>query len=176
MRELISAETIADRVRELGAEITRDYAGSNDLVLIGMLRGSVCFLPDLMRAIGLPMRIGFLGLHRYDGTVGGDLRLSADETDNIAGADVIVVEDIVEKGTTLHAALDLLRERLPGSLAVVALLQKPGLAEFPLPELRYVGFEAGPEWVVGYGLDLDQRYRNLPYIAALEREDLANRP
>lgn len=173
MRELINAARIAERVRGLGAEIERDYAGSPDLVLIGMLRGSVCFLPDLMRCVALPMRVGFLGIHRYDGTVGGDLRLSADETDNIAGADVLIVEDIVEHGTTLQAALDLLRDRLPRSIAVAALLSKPGALKHPLPELRYVGFEVGSEFVVGYGLDFDQRYRNLPYIAALEPGDAA---
>jgi hypoxanthine phosphoribosyltransferase len=173
MRELISAEQISARVRELGAEIARDYASSNDLVLIGMLRGAVCFLPDLMRAIDLPLRVGFLGLHRYSGTLGGDLRLSADEMDNVAGADVIVVEDIIEHGTTLNAALELLRDRLPGTISVATLLRKRELVRFAFDELRYVGFEIGPEFVVGYGLDHDQRYRNLPFVAVLEAGDRA---
>jgi hypoxanthine phosphoribosyltransferase len=170
MRELISADRIADRVRALGAGITQDYASSADLVLVGMLRGSVCFLPDLMRAIDLPLRVGFLGLHRYDGTLGGDLRLSADETDNLAAADVVIVEDIVEHGTTLNAALELLRDRMPRSVAVATLLWKPGSAKFSFEELRYVGFEIGPEFVVGYGLDHDQRYRNLPFVGVFEPE------
>lgn len=168
MRELLSAEAIAQRVAGMGAEITRDYAESPDFVLIGMLRGAVCFLPDLMRRIDLPLRVGFLAIHRYEGTLGGDLRISADETDRIANADVLVVEDIIEHGATLSAALAILRDRLPRSLAIATLLRKPGSARFDFPQLRYVGFEIGPEFVVGYGLDLDQRYRNLPFVGVIE--------
>ncbi len=170
MRELISARRISERVRELGAQIERDYADGGDLILIGMLRGSVVFLADLMRCIDLPLRIGFIGIHRYAGTTGGDLRMSADVTDDLKGTDVIVVEDIIEHGTTLNACLELLRAREPRSIAIAALLSKPQCTKFEFPELRYTGFEIGSEFVVGYGLDHDQRYRNLPYIAVYAGE------
>ena len=168
MHELISADRIAVRVREMGAEIARDYADSDDLVLIGMLRGSAVFLADLMRAIDLPLRVGFLGLHRYEGTTGGDLRMSADVTDNVKGADVIVVEDIIEHGTTLNACLQMIRLREPRSIAIATFLRKPESAKFDFAELHYTGFEIGAEFVVGYGLDHNQLYRNLPYVADFE--------
>jgi len=170
MRELISAGRIAQRVREMGAEIERDYAGCDDLILIGMLRGSAVFLADLMRCIDLPLRVGFVGIHRYEGTTGGDLRMSADVTDNVKGADVIVVEDIIEHGTTLNACLEMLRAREPRSIAIATLLRKPDRARFEFADLRYTGFEIGNEFVVGYGLDHDQRFRNLPYVAVFEDE------
>lgn len=168
MRELISAERISERVREMGAEIERDYADCDDVVLIGMLRGSAVFLADLMRCIDLPLRVGFVGIHRYEGTTGGDLRMSADVTDNVKGADVIVVEDVIEHGTTLNACLELLRAREPRSIAIASLLRKPDQARFEFADLRYTGFEIGNEFVVGYGLDHDQRFRNLPYVAVFE--------
>lgn len=137
-------------------------------MLVGILRGSLCFLADLSRAVHLPAYVDCLGLRSYVGTEGGQPRVTADLVEDIAGADVVVVEDIVERGTTLAMALDVLRRMQPGSLAVCTLLRKPAAASVPIPELRYVGFEIADEFVVGYGLDFNGRYRNLPAIRVLD--------
>lgn len=168
MKPLLTADQLALRVAELGAEIAADYRGQPDLVLVGILRGSLFFLADLARAIDLPLRVDCIGLRSYDGTVGGEPRITADLVNDIAGASVIVVEDIVERGATLTTALAMLRARGPADIAVCSLLRKPGLVRVALPELRYVGFDIGPKFVVGYGLDHDELYRNLPYVGVLE--------
>lgn len=171
MRVLLTKEQIDQRVRELGAEITRDYADSNDLVLVGVMRGSVCFLADLMRAIDRPLRIDFCAVQSYEGTTGGKPGLVTDLLGDVRGADVVLVEDIIERGVTLRAALELVKRSEPASVRICALLQKDVPRDWE-PEAAYVGFEIGPEFVLGYGLDYNQRFRNLPYIANPNEDDL----
>ncbi|MCC7364451.1 MAG: hypoxanthine phosphoribosyltransferase [Dehalococcoidia bacterium] len=175
VRVLITAEEIASCVRELGARIADDYRDSPDLVLVGVLRGSFCFLADLARAIHVPLRVDCIGLASYAGDRAGAVRITSDLVENIEGADVIVVEDIIERGSTLGAALELLAARQPASLAVCSILRKDVPREHDI-DARYVGFEIADEFVVGYGLDYAQRFRNLPYIGIPGPEDLAAHP
>lgn len=173
VQTLISADEIRGRVRALAKQISADYAASPDLVLVGVLRGSVCFLADLMREIDLPLRFDCIGLKSYAGTEGGTPIVTTELIDVVAGADVLLVEDIVERGTTLRAALDAVSALGPRSLEICALLRKAIAGQGPLPPARYIGFEIGPEFVVGYGLDYNQRFRNLPCIAIPSPADLA---
>ena len=168
VRELISGEVIARRVRELGAEITRVYGGS-DLVLVGVLKGSFMFLADLCRAIRLPLSIEFLGLASYgdETKTSGVVQITADLTRPVEGKDVLVVEDIIDTGLTMEYLLETLRLRLPKSVKITALLHKPDRSVRPMP-IDYLGFTIPDAFVVGYGLDHAQRYRNLPYIGVLE--------
>lgn len=168
MRELIPAADIAARVRELGAVIGADYRDSPDVVLVGVLRGSFCFLADLARAIEIPVRIDLLALRSYQATSGGEVERLAGPFDSVAGADVILVEDIIERGSTVDCASELVMAAGARSVAVCTLLWKPAAGG---PRARYTGFEVADEFVVGYGLDLDQRLRNLPYVAVLEPGD-----
>lgn len=170
MRVLLSEEAIAVRVRELGAEITADYAESDDLVLIAVMRGSMCFVADLMRAINRPLRLDYLALRSYDGIDGADVAITTALTEPLRGADVLIIEDIVDRGVTLRVAFDLVQRQEPRSIEVCTLLQKP--LQPGVAEPRYAGFVVGKEFVVGYGLDYDQRYRNLPYIAVPNEADI----
>jgi hypoxanthine phosphoribosyltransferase len=156
------------RVSELGAEITRDYAG-REVLLLGVLKGAVFFLADLMRQIELPCEVDFMAVSSYGSLTdsSGVVRILKDLDAPIEGKDVLIVEDIVDSGLTLNYMLRNLRGRDPRSLEVCALLVKPGRRKIDLP-IRYVGFEIPNLFVVGYGLDFDQRYRNLPYVAAVE--------
>lgn len=173
MKVLLGRAEIARRVAELGAQITRDYEGRGDLVLVGVLRGAVCFLADLMRAVELPTRVDMLGLRSYEGMTGSEARVTADLVDDVVGKHVLLVEDILERGTTVAAAFACLRERAPASVEVCVLLRKPeGLRTTVLAPVRYVGFDIGPEFVVGYGLDYEGRYRNLPEVVVLTEEEL----
>ena len=165
---VVEAGELQSRVRELGAEITRDYE-SRDLLLLGVLKGAVFFLADLMRAVELPCELDFMAVSSYGSLTdsSGVVRILKDLDAPIEGKDVVIVEDIVDSGLTLNYLLRNLRGRDPRSLEVCALLVKPGRRKIDLP-IRYVGFEIPNRFVVGYGLDLDQRYRNLPYVAAVE--------
>ena len=165
---LLSSEVIAERVRELGASITRDYEGRS-LVLVSILKGSFIFAADLVRAIGLPVRIEFLGVRSYgQGTTSsGVVQITHDLANPIEGEDVVLVEDIVDTGLTVAHLLELLRTRLPRSLKVCALLHKPARLCTPVP-IEYLGFTIEDRFVVGYGLDRAEAYRNLPYIGILE--------
>jgi hypoxanthine phosphoribosyltransferase len=165
---VVEAEVLQTRVREIGAEITRDYAGQ-DLLLLGVLKGAVFFLADLMRNIDSPCELDFMAVSSYGSLTdsSGVVRILKDLDAPIEGKDVLIVEDIVDSGLTLNYLLRNLRGRNPRSLEVCALLVKPGRRKIELP-IRYVGFEIPNRFVVGYGLDLDQRYRNLPYVAAVE--------
>ena len=165
---LISSSQIERRLNELGAEITRDYAGKEPL-LVGVLKGVTCFMADLMRHVSLPASIDFMTISSYEGDRTGAVRIVQDLTENITGRDVIIVEDIVDTGMTLQHLMKLLEDRDPVSLRVCALLDKRArrLVETPL---AYVGFELPDEYVVGYGLDYRQRFRNLPFIATLRPE------
>jgi hypoxanthine phosphoribosyltransferase len=161
---LISEKELRERVLELGAEITRDYAGRPPL-LIGVLKGAIMFMADLARAIHLPVEIDFMAVSSY-GTAtktSGIVRIVKDLELDLSGRHVIVVEDIVDSGLTLSYLQRGLLAREPASLEICALLLKEGLQRVDL-EIRYVGFKIPPEFVVGYGLDVAERYRNLPEI------------
>ena len=165
---IVEADELQARVRELGAEISRDY-GRREVLLLGVLKGAVFFLADLMRAVDLPCELDFMAVSSYGSLTdsSGVVRILKDLDSPIEGRDVLIVEDIVDSGLTLNYLLRNLRGRDPRSLEVCALLVKPGRRKIDLP-IRYVGFEIPNRFVVGYGLDLDQRYRNLPYVAAVE--------
>ncbi len=169
MVTMLSAEEIAARVKELGAEITRDYQG-RDLVLVCVLKGSFVFAADLARAIDLPIRIEFLGVRSYgEGTESsGVVQITQDLSRPIAQEDVLLVEDIVDTGLTIAHLIDLFRTRQPHSVKVCALLHKPARARVSV-EVDYLGFTIEDRFVVGYGLDFAEKYRNLPYIGVIER-------
>jgi hypoxanthine phosphoribosyltransferase len=166
--ELISADAIARRVAELGAQLTADYreaAGRADVVVLGVLKGSVIFMSDLVRAIGLPVYLDFIGISSYgDATVSsGVVQITQDLTRPVEGRHVIVVEDIVDTGHTVHYLMENLATRRPASLKLCALLHKPDRSERDV-KVDYLGFTIPNKFVVGYGLDVAQQYRNLPFI------------
>jgi hypoxanthine phosphoribosyltransferase len=165
---LVSEEDLQRRVRELGAEISRDYAGK-DLFLVGVLKGAVFFLSDLMRCIEVPCEVDFMAVASYGSSTdsSGVVRILKDLDATIEGKDVLIVEDIIDSGLTLSYLLRTLRAREPRSLEVCALLTKPDRREVDLP-IRYTGFEIPNRFVIGYGLDHAERFRNLPYVAVLQ--------
>jgi hypoxanthine phosphoribosyltransferase len=167
---MLSPEVIAARVRELGAQITRDYA-DRALVLVCVLKGSFVFAADLARAIDLPLRIDFLGVRSYgEGTeTSGVVQITQDLSRPIALEDVILVEDIVDTGLTIAHLMDLLHTRQPRSVKVCSLLHKPARAKVEV-KVDYLGFTIEDKFVIGYGLDFAERYRNLPYIGVVERQ------
>jgi hypoxanthine phosphoribosyltransferase len=168
---LVTADELQRRVQELAAEISGDYEG-RDLVLIGILKGAVLFLGDLMRHLEIPCEIDFMAVSSYgsERDSSGVVRILKDLDASIAGRDVLLVEDIIDSGLTLQYLLRSLRARNPASLEVCALLTKPERRRVDLP-IRYVGFEIPNRFVIGYGLDYAQRYRNLDYVAVLESEE-----
>lgn len=165
---LIPHEKIAARVAELGREISADYAGKA-VHLVCVLKGAYTFLADLGRAIEIPVTVDFLAVSSYGKgkSTSGEVQLTKDLDITLEGKEVIVVEDIADTGLTLNYLLNLLRSRRPASLKVAALLSKPSRRQIDVP-VNYVGFEVPDRFVVGYGLDFDQGYRNLPYVAALD--------
>lgn len=165
---LLSAEQIAARVRELGAQITQEYQGRR-LVLVCVLKGSFVFTADLARSIDLTCRIEFLGVRSYgEGTASsGVVQITQDLTRPIEGEDVLIVEDIVDTGLTIAHLLELFRTRKPASLKVCALLHKPARTRVEVP-ISYLGFTIADRFVVGYGLDWAERYRNIPFIGVVE--------
>jgi hypoxanthine phosphoribosyltransferase len=166
---LVTEAELSARVAELAEEISRDYEGREPF-LMGVLKGAVFFLADLTRAIEVPCEIDFMAVSSYGSLTdsSGVVRILKDLEAPIEGRDVLIVEDIVDSGLTLNYLLRSLRSRNPRSLEVCALLVKSGRSKVDLP-IRYVGFEIPDRFVVGYGLDLDQRHRNLPYVAAIDR-------
>ncbi len=166
---LIGEQDLRRRVAELGEEISRDYEG-RDLVLVGVLKGAVLFIADLMRELSVTCEIDFMAVSSYGSSTdsSGVVRILKDLDASITGRDVLIVEDIIDSGLTLQYLLRNLRARDPRSLEVCALLTKPERRRVDLP-VRYVGFEIPDRFVIGYGLDHRQRHRNLGYIAALEQ-------
>jgi hypoxanthine phosphoribosyltransferase len=169
---LLDAETVSNRVAELGAEISVDYAG-RDLLLIGVLKGAVFFMADLMRKLTVPCEVDFMAISSYGASTdsSGVVRILKDLDINIEGRDVLVVEDIIDSGLTLSYLMRNLESREPASLEICALLTKPARREIDVP-VRYVGFEIPNRFVIGYGLDFGERYRNLPYVAVLSDDAL----
>jgi hypoxanthine phosphoribosyltransferase len=163
---LLSAERLQARVAEMGADITRDYEGKA-LKLVGVLKGSFMFLADLARAIDLPLKLDFIGTSSYQGaSSSGVVRITSDLSRSIEGEHVLLVEDIVDTGLTMRYLLDNLATRKPASLRVCALLEKPSRVRIPIA-IDYKGFSIPDDFVVGYGLDWDGRFRNLPFIAVV---------
>ncbi len=164
---LVQSDELQHRVRELGAEISVDYV-DRDLLLVGVLKGAIFFLSDLMRVIDVPCEVDFMAVASYGSATesSGVVRILKDLDAPIEGRDVLIVEDIVDSGLTLQYLLRNLRARSPASLEVCALLTKPERRQVDLPT-RYVGFEIPNRFAIGYGLDHGERFRNLPYVAAL---------
>ena len=165
---LVGRDELRARVRDLAADVSRDYADRR-LLLVCVLKGAVLFLSDLMRHIDVPVEVDFMAVASYGSATdsSGVVRILKDLDTPLEGRHVLIVEDIVDSGLTLQYLLRNLGSRDPASLEVCALLTKPSRRKVDLP-VRYVGFEIPDRFVVGYGLDYDERYRNLPYIAALE--------
>jgi hypoxanthine phosphoribosyltransferase len=168
---LVQPDDLKQKVRDLGARISEDYA-DRDLLMVCVLKGAVFFLADLMRSIDIPCEVDFMAVSSYGSATdsSGVVRILKDLDRPIAGRDVLIVEDIVDSGLTLQYLLRNLRAREPASLEVCALLTKPERRKVEMPT-RYVGFEIPDKFAIGYGLDHAERYRNLPYVAALAQED-----
>ncbi len=166
---LIAADAIAQKVAELGARISRDYASKQPLQLVGVLKGSFIFLADLARCVTIPHAVDFIALSSYGNATQstGEVRLIMDLRHSIAGKHILVVEDIVDTGHTLAYLRKILGARQPASLQTCALVHKPSRREVDVP-LDYVGFDIPDKWVVGYGLDYADQYRTLPYIGYVE--------
>jgi hypoxanthine phosphoribosyltransferase len=164
---IVTEEQIHDRIAELGAQISRDYAGER-LLLVAVLRGAAIFLADLAREITVPVEIDFMAVSSYGSSTksSGVVRILKDLDEQIEGRHVLVVEDILDTGLTLKYLLKNLASRKPASLEVVALLNKEGKQRVPI-SCKYVGFAVPDEFVVGFGLDFAERYRNLPYVGVL---------
>jgi hypoxanthine phosphoribosyltransferase len=167
---LITHDEIQSKIAELGRQITQDYEG-RDLLLVGVLKGAFVFMADLSRHIGLPLEFDFMAVSSYGAATqtSGVVRILKDLDHEIMGRNVLLVEDIVDSGLTLSYLMKNLRTRKPASLEVCALLQKTGVQQVPL-EIRYRAFEIPPVFVVGYGLDYGERFRNMPFVGTLRPE------
>ncbi len=167
-RVLLTEEELKAKVKELGDKISADYQGKEPL-LISVLRGSYIFMADLTRALTIPCQVDFMAVSSYGSgtTSSGQVNIIKDLSDSIEGKDVIVVEDILDSGNTLHYLLQVLSARHPASIRLATLLDKPSRRTKPV-QANYVGFSVPDKFVVGYGLDYDERYRNLPYIGILK--------
>ena len=165
---LIDRDDLQRRIAELGEEISTDYTG-RDLLLIGVLKGAVFFMADLMRNLTIPCEIDFMAISSYGASTdsSGVVRILKDLDINIEGRDVLIVEDIIDSGLTLSYLMRNLEAREPASLEICALLTKPDRREAEVP-VRYIGFEIPNRFVIGYGLDFAERYRNLPYVGVLD--------
>lgn len=172
---LIPAGELQGKVSELGSRISRDYAGK-DLVMVGILRGAVIFVADLLRHLSIPCEIDFMAVSSYGSSrdSSGVVRILKDLDDSITGRDVLIVEDIVDSGLTLNYLIRNLKARDPASLEVCTLLTKPERRRVDVP-IRYTGFEIPNQFVVGYGLDHAQRYRNLDHVALLPEDSIPAR-
>jgi hypoxanthine phosphoribosyltransferase len=169
-KPIVTQEEMRARIKELGKQITSDYAGK-DFVLVGVLKGAYAFYADLARAIRIPMRVDFLIVTSYGGRskTSGKVKVVTELTEDIKGKDVLLVEDIVDSGLTVQYLIKILAKHKPKSIRVCTLLSKPERRTIDVP-LDYVGFKIPNKYVVGYGLDYQQEYRNLPYLAVLDME------
>lgn len=169
LRVLIPSAEIHERIRQLGAQIDADYAGGDPLYLVAILKGSCIFLADLARAIKRDVRLDFLGVSSYGRgkSSSGQVKLTRDLDGSIEGLDILIVEDIIDSGVTLNYLMQVLAQRKPRSVRIAALLDKPSRRIRPV-EVAYRGFEIPDEFVVGYGLDFAESYRNLPDVCVLE--------
>jgi hypoxanthine phosphoribosyltransferase len=169
-RIVIGEQELQDKLRELGEQITEDYAG-RELLLIGVLKGAFVLMADLSRHIRLPLEVDFMAVASYGAATktSGVVRILKDLDHDLEGRDVLLIEDIIDSGLTINYLLKNLRGRRPASLEVCALLKKTGIQRVPL-DVKYVGFEIPPDFVVGYGLDFAERFRNLPYVGVLRPE------
>ncbi len=168
---VVSAEDIQAKLAEMGEAITRDYQGE-DLLMVGVLKGAFIVMADLARHVQLPVEFDFMAVSSYGSATqtSGVVRILKDLDQEIEGRHVLIVEDIIDSGLTLSYLLKNLRVRQPESVEVAALLLKTGIQRVPI-DVRYVGFEIPPDFVIGYGLDYDGKYRNLPYVAVMEPDD-----
>jgi hypoxanthine phosphoribosyltransferase len=175
-RTLVSEEDIRRRVGELAATIERDYAGADEILLLGVLRGAFIFLADLARQLEIPRRIDFIALSSYENgsEFAGGVRLIMDSRISVSGKHVLIVEDILDSGRTLAYLLETFEARHPASLKSCVLVRKPG-QEVPV-SVDYIGFDIPDEWVVGYGLDFGDHYRALPYIGVVDPEAAGQGP
>jgi len=169
-RVLLSEEQLAARIVELGAEITADYAGK-EILMIGVLRGAVLFMADLARAIKVPVAIDFMAVSSYGAgtSSSGVVRILKDLDENVEGKHVLVVEDIIDSGLTLNYLVDNLKSRQPASIKICTLLNKPERRKVDV-DIAYNGFTIPDHFVIGYGLDYAEKYRNLPFIGILKPE------
>jgi hypoxanthine phosphoribosyltransferase len=171
---LIDEETLKQRVKELGDQISADYAGCKDLLLICILKGGVLFLTDLMRQISVPHEIDFLAVSSYGVGVresGGQVRIDMDLKARVEGRHVLLVEDIIDSGHTLRFVMDVIMARHPASLKLCTLLDKASRRTVDIP-VDYTGFEIEDKFVFGYGLDLDEKFRNLPFVGVVDLDVL----
>ena len=174
-RVLVPEDQIRVRIEELGRQINRDYDGRH-LTLIGVLKGSILFLADLMRQIEIPCTVDFMSLSSYEGQKStGVVRLLLDLREPVEGRDLLIVEDIIDSGLTLSYLMQNLQTRKPASIEVCSMLDKPDCRKVQV-KAKYVGFQIPNEFVVGYGLDYNERYRNLPYVGTLRPEAIAAKP
>ena len=169
-RPIVTQEEMSARIKELGKQIANDYTGK-DLVLIGVLKGAYAFYADLARAIRIPLRVDFLIVTSYGGQskTSGQVKVITELTEDIKGKDVLLVEDIVDSGLTVQYLIKTLTKHKPRSVKVCTLLSKPERRTIDV-SLEYIGFKIPNKYVVGYGLDYQQKYRNLPYLAVLDVE------
>lgn len=170
-RPIVTQEEMRTRIKELGRQITADYEGK-DLILVGILKGAFAFYADLARAIRVPLRVDFLVVTSYGAksSTSGKVKMVTDLTEDIAGRDVLLVEDIVDSGLTVQYLMKTLSKRRPKSIKACTLLSKPARRKVDV-SVDYIGFEIANQYVVGYGLDYQQKYRNLPYLAVLDKVD-----
>lgn len=167
---LCTEQQLREKIAELGAAITKDYAGK-DLLMVSILKGSVMVMADLMRAVDLPLQIDFMNVSSYgSGTESkGAVKILKDLDVDIKGKNLLIVEDILDSGVTLHNLMNLLRQREPASIEICTLFSKPSRRKVEV-EAKYIGFEIPDAFIVGYGLDYDERFRNLPYVGILKEE------
>ncbi|MFN8529968.1 MAG: hypoxanthine phosphoribosyltransferase [Anaerolineae bacterium] len=169
---LIDEATLQARVKELGEEISRDYANVQGLMLVCILKGGVVFLTDLMRQISVPHEIDFLAVSSYGAGAResmGDVRIVMDLSRNVQGMHLLIVEDIIDSGHTLKFVIEMLTSRKPASVKLCALLDKPSRRTINIP-VDYTGFKIADKFVFGYGLDLDEKYRNLPFVGVVKKD------
>ena len=170
-RVLITDEQIKEKIKQLGEKINNDYKQSDNFLLVGVLKGAVLFMSDLIRHIDIPLQIDFMAVSSYGSSTesSGVVRILKDLDETVEGKDLLIVEDIIDSGLTLSYMCNILRSRKPASIKICALLDKPSRRKVDL-NVDYLGFEIPDHFVVGYGLDYAEKYRNLPYICVLKPE------